>query len=181
MNSLRHFRWLVVTFGFALLASACATPIGVARLSTQETFHDLIANVLSTGKPSDWSTQVLQNLNLFDKFDQNPEATLDELHKTIQQPVSEDRLQAGLFALSELSFFHAERSGETKRYLAAAVYAYAFLFPESGARRDPLDPRARLAANFYNQGLVHGLASPEGQEVVLEPRALSLPFGEIVL
>ena len=52
-------------------------------------------------------------------------------------------------AAAELSFFHAEASGTRPDYLAAAVYAWIFLFPDGGARLpDPLDPRLRMAADL---------------------------------
>jgi hypothetical protein len=40
-----------------------------------------------------------------------------------------------------------EEEKDRAYYLAAAVYAYAFLFPEDqlGASLDPADPRVRLA------------------------------------
>jgi len=167
--------------GLLILVAACSTPIGVARVNTQEVYRELTANVLSTAKPSDWSTQVLQRLNLFEQFHRDAEATLAELHKTIQRQVSEDRLQDRLFALSELSFFHAEHSGRREHYLASAVYAYAFLFPEKGTPPDPLDPRRRLAADLYNQGLTKGLTVSDEEEVVLKDETILLPFGELRL
>ena len=71
-----------------LLVGACATPVGVVRLDTQEVYQGLTANVLSSAKPSDWSVQVLQRLNLFERFEQDPEVVLAALHKTIQQQLS---------------------------------------------------------------------------------------------
>jgi pimeloyl-ACP methyl ester carboxylesterase len=165
-----------------LLVGACATPVGVVRLDTQEVYQGLTANVLSSAKPSDWSVQVLQRLNLFERFEQDPEAVLAALHKTIQQQLSEDQLQDRLFALSELSFFHAENSGQPAYYGASAVYAYAFLFPESGTPPDPLDPRRRLAADLYNLGLTKGLTQgPNQEEIVAENKTAPLPFGELKL
>jgi pimeloyl-ACP methyl ester carboxylesterase len=161
-----------------LLVAACATPVGVVRLDTQEVYRGLTSNVLSAGKPSDWSVQVLQRLDLFERFEQDPEAALAELHKTIQQQVTEDQLQDRLFALSELSFFRGEDSGRQEYYGASAVYAYAFLFPESGTPPDPLDPRRRLAADLYNLGLTRGLTGNQG-EMVIESKTASLPFGEV--
>lgn len=62
------------------------------------------------------------------------------------------------------------------------MYAYAFLFPGDGTSPpDPLDPRRRLAADLYNLGLIRGLASPVGEELVLQAGKLSLPFGELDL
>ncbi len=167
--------------GLLVLVAACSTPIGVVRGNTQQVYYALTENVLSAGIPSSWSNQVLQRLNLADRFEDDPEAALGELRKTIRQPASEDRLQDRLFALSELSFFHAEHSGRHAHYLASAVYAYAFLFPENGTPPDPLDPRRRLAADLYNQGVTKGLTESDREEVVLENETISLPFGELTL
>lgn len=162
-----------------LLVSACATPIGVVRLDTQEAYRSLTSNVLSTGEPSDWSAQVLQQLNLYGPFDQDPEAALAALHQSIQKQVSEDQLQDRLFALSELSFYYGENSGRQEYYGASAVYAYAFLFPESGSPPNPLDPRRRLAADLYNLGLTRGLTVRSPEETVIQSQTAALPFGEL--
>jgi pimeloyl-ACP methyl ester carboxylesterase len=102
------------------------------------------------------------------------------LHKTLAQ-LSQDLWQDRLFALAELSFLYAENSADQPHFLAAAIYAYALLVPEPGMRLDPLDPRVRLAADIYNRGITRGLSTPDGEEVLLNPRAVPLPFGELVL
>jgi len=85
-------------------------------------------------------------------------------------------------ALAELSFFHAEKSGQPEYYLAAAAYAYAFLLPEGVVPAiRPIDPRGRLAVDLYNWGVTRGLSSPDGEEVVLEGGTRALPFGEMAL
>lgn len=172
-------RYLLSTvIGIVLLASGCATPIGVVRGATQDIHYALTANVLSAGQPSSWSNQVLQHLNLYERFQEDHEAALQELRKILNAAVTPDRL----FALAELSFHHAEQSGKNEHYLAAAVYAYAFLFPEDNTPQpDPLDPRRRLAADLYNLGLVRGLDSPDGEEVLLREGKYELPFGELDL
>ncbi|MGH7310160.1 MAG: esterase/lipase family protein, partial [Candidatus Rokuibacteriota bacterium] len=86
-----------------------------------------------------------------------------------------------LFALAELSFLHADRTKQPEHYLAAAVYAYAFLFGSPRAADEELDPRARLAADIYNLGLAHALGTPGTDEVVLTARTLALPFGRLEL
>jgi hypothetical protein len=43
----------------AILAAGCATPVGVAHLDRQAAHRELGANILSTGKPSQYSTQIL--------------------------------------------------------------------------------------------------------------------------
>ena len=173
--------YCLTVISLLFVVSACVTPIGVTRGTTQETYYTLTANVLSAGEPSNWSKQVLHRANLSERFAADPKATLGALHKSLAPELSEDRLLDRLFALAELSFFYAEQSGETAHYLAAAVYAYALLLPEVGGRPPPLDPRVRLAADLYNIGLTRGLASPDGEQVVLEARTLSLPFGELAL
>jgi triacylglycerol esterase/lipase EstA (alpha/beta hydrolase family) len=170
-----------VLLSLLVFVNACATPIGVVRLDTQDMYRGLTANVLSTGEPSDWSAQVLQQLNLYGPFDQDPKTALAALHRSIQKQVSEDQFQDRLFALSELSFFHGENSGRQEYYGASAVYAYAFLFPESGSPPDPLDPRRRLAADLYNLGVTRGLSRPNDEEIVVERMTASLPFGELKL
>src|SRR5512135_401637 len=161
-----------------LFAAGCATPIGVVRGTTQETYYALTANVLSAGEPSSWSTQVLHRDNLTEQFEDDPGAALAELHKRLKDRINPDRL----FALAELSFCHAEQSGKREYYLAAAAYAYAFLLPE---REDmmirPIDPRGRVAVDLYNWGISRGLATPDGDEVSLDAGTRALPFGEMTL
>jgi pimeloyl-ACP methyl ester carboxylesterase len=163
----------------ALTVSGCATPIGVTRGSTQEIYRALTANVLSAGEPSAWSKQALHRNNLTEQFDDDPVATLAELHRR-QQAV---RLTADrMFALAELSFLYAERSGDRAYYLAAAAYAYAFLVPERAAWViSVLDTRFRLAVDLYNWGLSRGLASSDGSEVLLAAGTKPLPFGTMTL
>ena len=45
----------------------------------------------------------------------------------------------------------------------------------------PIDPRARLAVDLYNWGISRGLASDDGEEVLLEAGTRALPFGEMTL
>jgi pimeloyl-ACP methyl ester carboxylesterase len=165
-------------FGLLILVSACTTPIGVVRGTTQQTYYELTANVLSAGEPSSWSKQVLYRNNLSEQFEDNPVAALAALHKRLKEEINSDRL----FALAELCFFHAEQSGKREYYLAAAVYAYAFVLPEREKLTiRPIDPRARLAVDLYNWGISRGLTSDDDEEVVLEAGTRALPFGEMTL
>ncbi len=162
------------------LFAACATPIGVTRGTRQEMQREMTASVLSTGEPSDWALLVLRRQGLVEEFEKAPDETLAKLREGLTQRVSSDRL----FALAELWFRRAEQTGKHEHYLAAAAYAYAFLVPGGDDRVQtpkPLDPRLRLAADLYNLGIAAGLASPDGQEVVLAARTLALPFGEMEL
>jgi hypothetical protein len=138
-------------FAFILLCiSGCATPVGVTRLDTQAADRQLNANILSSGKPSDYSTQILERTALSDRFKSDPQTVLSELNSGLGKPDERDRL----FALSELSFAYAEDSGNRSYYLASAAYAYAFLFPTNPAGSPGrYDLRLTLAVDLYNRGI----------------------------
>ena len=168
---------LAILIGALLLASACATPIGVVRGDPQSVYRALTSSVLSTGEPSASTAQVLHRRGLATRFEDEPEAVLTELRGT-GVGLSRDRL----FALAELSFAHADKAKKREYYLASAVYAYAFLLPDEPARdADPIDPRMRLAADFYNLGVTLGLSAPDEPHVILEAGERALSFGRLEL
>src|SRR6202790_158348 len=170
--------WTIALTFIVLFGSGCATPVGVKRLDEQAAHRELNANILSAGKPSDYSTQVLERTTLSERFKSDPEFVLAELNSGLGNLDERDRL----FALSELSFAHAEKSGKESYYLASAAYAYAFLFPANPADAPgPYDPRLRLAVDLYNRGIALGLAKKDGKEVDLSERELELPFGSLDL
>ena len=123
----------------------------MVRGTTQEMHYALTANVLSAGEPSSWSKQVLHRTNLKERFDDDPAATLNILHKTLAQ-LSEDLWQDRLFALAELSFLYADNSADRPHFLAAAIYSYALLVAEAGMQLDPLDPRGTLGGRHLQSG-----------------------------
>jgi pimeloyl-ACP methyl ester carboxylesterase len=170
--------WTIALTFLVLFGSGCATPVGVKRLDEQAAHRELNANILSAGRPSDYSTQILERNALGERFKSDPELVLAELNSGLGKPDERDRL----FALSELSFAHAEESGNESYYLASAAYAYAFLFPANPAGAPgPYDPRLRLAVDLYNRGIALGLATKDGKEVDLHGRQLELPFGSLSL
>lgn len=204
----RWFLFLRTALMSMLICTAsCSTPVGVKRVGTEEAHRLLTANVLSTGTPSLHSLQVLSNFDLLEPFANDPTAALAALHAKLQSSTDPDHQNNRLFALAELSFLYAEqgkqrpaqdhqcrtlkgqtcppkrsRKGEEQTqayYLAAAAYAYAFLFPEDprNSPLDPADPRLRLAYDLYNRGLTEGLLSPKSHEVVLASGRHALPFG----
>ena len=163
---------------FTFFISGCATPVGVTRVGEQAAYREQTENVLSVGKPSVYSTQILARLALSDQFESQPEVVLAELNSGLGKTDEHNRL----FALSELSFAHAEDSKDPSYYLASAAYAYAFLFPADKTEASrPYDPRRRLAVDLYNRGIALGLAAKDGNEVDLNAREVSLPFGTLSL
>jgi pimeloyl-ACP methyl ester carboxylesterase len=187
----------------------CATAVGVQRVDTREAHRLLTANALSSGTPSAHSLQVLSRLDLVEQFEDEPEAALAALHVGFLTTGEEDRLfalaelsflhaeqrrkhramqrqlcrtQKGSTCPSESSREQrAEKDEDRAYYLAAAVYAYAFLFPEEpqSASLDPADPRLRLAYDLYNRGLTEGLSAADAKEVVLASGRHTLPFGTL--
>ena len=158
-----------------LLASACATPIGVTRVDTQSMYRSLTSSVLSTERPSQYSEQLLTRLGLGERFETDPELVLAALRGP-----GEGLSREYLFVLSELSFHHAVRSQKPEYFLASAVYAWAFVLGTTDeARVDPIDPRLRLAVNLYNLGFAQGFEVGDEATVVLEPGSRQLPFGRI--
>jgi hypothetical protein len=92
-------RWLTLASWlgvFALMASGCATPIGVNYVDPSVAYHSLTANVLSAERPSSFSARQLMNLNLYQRFEDDPVGALAELHAGCWRPGDSDqnRLQA---------------------------------------------------------------------------------------
>jgi len=181
-------------FTHALVAlatlTACATPVGITREHPELLYRSLTRSVLSDHRSSAFTEQLLRRHGFEERYEQEPEKRLDELRR-IQ--TSRDRDHERLFALAELYFLHGGRAQKRECYLAAALYAHAFL--ASGERRGTVAPQADpcvpLAAELYNVGLTLGLilTRPTAQdglpapsdEGILANRTLPLPFGELEL
>jgi len=169
----RFFPLAAVLF-ILMLVSACATPVGVKRTTEQEVYRQLSVNALSGDQPSFFSRQFLERLSLADHYGKDPKAVLAELHAGLGHPDEGDRL----FALAELSLMYARKKNDQPYFLAAALYAYSFLFPNDTSRAPlPYDPRLLLAVVVYNRGISNGLRVPESTEINLSPRRFTLPFG----
>jgi hypothetical protein len=136
-------------FSLLLLLVACTAPVTVERVDPRVVHRELTANVLTVGEESDASRIVLNRWYLTERFESDPEGTLTQLHTAV---TSGGAGRDELFALAELSFLHAEQTGKQEYYLAAAVYAYALLFPNGAAEPlYPIDRRLRVAADLYNR------------------------------
>ena len=141
-------------------------------------YHSLTGNVLSAQRPSSFSARELVNLNLYQRFEEDPVGALAEMHAGLAATGDEDRI----FALAELSFFYANNSGDRSYYLAAAVYAYAFLMPgQHGTPPKGIDPRLRWAADIYNQSLTQAAKSADGAYAIPMGGTFKLPFGELAV
>jgi pimeloyl-ACP methyl ester carboxylesterase len=171
-------RILPVLLLLAVLATGCATPVGVERVDPRTVHRALTRNVLSSGELSERSVIAFERFDLRERLASDAVGALAAMHEVmVEQPEPQPDV---LFALAEASFQHAEASGKRAYFLASAVYAYAFLFPEDHARiPSPYDPRYRLACDLYNRGLTSGFSSDDGMEVILQTATHRLPFGQL--
>jgi hypothetical protein len=162
-----------------LALAACAGPISTTRVDPTIVQADLGRSAITTGEPS-WPTRnVLFERGLADAFAAEPETALADLHRAMVVAGGDPDM---LFALAELSFLHGQAAKKPNYSLAAAVYAYAFLFPEgAGVAPGRFDPRLRTAADLYNWALTVSFASKDRLEVVPRGGTFELPFGRIAV
>src|SRR5262249_37696947 len=144
-----------------LILSACALPVTVKRANPEAVHRRLTGDVLTTGEPSLVSQNTLRRHLLTERFEDAPTQALADLHAdAVREGDAND-----LFTLAELSFYYAKENDARPYYLAAAVYAYAYIFPDVGTPPNPIDPRLRAACDLYNRGLIEAFQSDDGKEV----------------
>jgi len=174
----------LATFCLVLVALSlgCATPIGIKRTSLLAVDRELSENAITGEKPSLFSNQFLERLGLVKLYAERPREALEKLREGLNGPDDHDRV----LALSELWFTVARDSGDRGEYLAAAVFAYAFLFPttEPPPTASPYDQKTHFALELYNRGIANGLALPQserGIELDPTPRQIQMPVGTFAL
>ena len=133
-----------LTIGVVLVG--CAGPVGTKQSDPTVVLRELGRSATTSGEPT-WQTRnALLEQGLLLEFEERPEQALAALHQAMVAAGGDVDL---LFALAELSFLHGQHTAQPAWELAAAVYAYAFLFPEgSGAAPGRFDPRLRIAAEW---------------------------------
>lgn len=159
-----------------LLLAACGVPVSVHPVDPRDAYETRSASVLSTGEASEMTRTALRSKGLLGRFEKDPQGTIRALHENV---VAGRGGRRDVFALAELSLMHAERRRHRPAYFAAAVYAWAFLFPE-GADEAPsrFDDRTRIATDIYNRALVGAFRTKDGA-IDLSSGRYPLPFGEI--
>jgi pimeloyl-ACP methyl ester carboxylesterase len=177
----RWRRALLAALALATLCS-CAAPIGVQRISAREAQRDLTQSILSSGEISAKARILLHRTNQLEQWSDDPAGVLAKLHARLARPLDEfdAPLRAALLdAVAELAFAHADATGDRRYYLAAALYAWYYLFPEDGTLPSPLERGVRLSADIYNRGLTLALTDPDSGEVILRDGEYALPFGTL--
>ena len=158
-----------------LLAAACATPVSVERVGTGTVHRELTATALTADELSPSARNVLRRWVLSERYDSDPEGAIAALHTVV---VDGRGGTDEIVTLAEMSFLNAEKNQKRPYFLAAAIYAFAYLFPEKESEApSPFDPRLRLAANLYNLGIIKGFASADGATVEIRNGNFELPFG----
>jgi pimeloyl-ACP methyl ester carboxylesterase len=160
----------------SILLAGCVSPIGVNRIGQQEANKSLNANVLTTGTVGTEANQFLSRLDLSERYQEDPVATIAAIHSGLGQADESNRL----FVLAELSFAYAQRTHNRSYFLAAAAYSWQFLFPPNAElHAGRYDPRVRTAMDLYDRGVTEGLGTGTGVEVDLSARTIALPYGSL--
>jgi pimeloyl-ACP methyl ester carboxylesterase len=173
---LRSLMLLVV---LVLLLGGCTAPLSVEQVSLRASYARLNRTALSSNTPSETTLTVLRRHGLLDYWRSDPAGGIAALRQAI---VGRPSGWQELFALAELSYLRGREADSRPDYLSAAVYAYAFLFPdEPEARPSPFDPRFRQACDLYNLGLTGAFSPPNGGPVQLVSATYRVPFGTVEL
>ncbi|MFM8412459.1 MAG: esterase/lipase family protein [Alphaproteobacteria bacterium] len=160
-----------------LLATACGAPIGVKRANPQLVHQRLTADVLSSGQLSVPTWNRLRAHGLDETWEKDPEGAI----RLLQRELGGLNASSGdWFALAETSFLYAQKHRARSYFLASAVYAWAYLFPEPPAQPpNPFDQRLRTAADIYNRGLTEAFEVARSGDVAVEPGLVQTPFGTV--
>ncbi len=162
-----------------LLAAGCGAPFAARRASPEAVRRALTETALSSDNVSSFSTILLHRQNLTSVYKAEPVFALMELHRRFRQGELDSD---ALFSLAELSFHYAKGTGARPFYLAAAVYAYGYVFPDDPTKApDRFDPRLREAVDFYNRSLAEAFKASDSVHVEVVPGVYALPFGELDL
>jgi pimeloyl-ACP methyl ester carboxylesterase len=160
------------------LLTGCGAPLGVQHLTLAESYRQLNRSALSGPTLSDSTLIVVRRHGLLKAWNTDPIAAIAQLRA---QVVSQPTQWPDLFALAELSYFQGEAHDTRDEFLAAALYAYAYLAPGAAEadQPSPYDERFRQACDIYNLGLTAAFASADNKPVQITPQRRALPFGSI--
>jgi pimeloyl-ACP methyl ester carboxylesterase len=163
-----------------VLCTSCAldtrATVGVSTIGPYATQGKLNENAILGTEPSIYAREALHSLNLDELFDTDADAALRVLHKA----ALEDKDRRQLYALAELSYSVGRRLGSRSHFLAAAVYAYCYLFDEQATEPpNAFDRRYRWACDLYNLGLEFALVPKDLGYVDLASVPHELPVGSI--
>jgi pimeloyl-ACP methyl ester carboxylesterase len=135
----------------------------------------MLQTELTSGVLSRRTQNVVYDNDLGERFAKDPAGALASLHQSF---VAGTELHERFVAAAELNFHYAERGGGKPYYLAAAAYAWEYLFPADPALRpDRFSPRLRMACDLYNRAVTEVMK--DGENVTLKGGQFRLPFGAV--
>ena len=160
-----------------LIVTACSDPVSVKRVDLQTAYEAVNRSALAGGTLSDTTRIVLRRNALLDTFASQPDAVIAELRA---RAIADGMPWDDLYALAEVNYFRGRQIASKPYLLAAALYAYAVLFPGGSLDRpSPYAAQFRQAANFYNLALTQVISTPDGSAATLQGGSFTLPFGAI--
>src|SRR5215472_13392166 len=173
----RHIGSVLCCIIVLLLSAGCETPVGVERLDASTARRELTANVLTTDELSPQARNVLRRWVLSERYDDDPAGAITALHAIATGGRGgEDEV----ITLAEMAYLYGEKTQQRPYFLAAAIYSFAFLFPEQRFKPpSPYDPRLRLAADLYGFGIIYAFASDDHATVEFKSGGYQLPFGTV--
>jgi pimeloyl-ACP methyl ester carboxylesterase len=160
-----------------MLVTACTPPISVTKLTPAESVGRFNRTGLTDDSPSEATMTTLRRHELADDWQVDPQQALRVLHS---QVVGRPEAWRDLFALAELSYLQARKTGNSAQYLAAAIYAFAFLVPSTGEEGpNSFDPRFRQACDIYNLSLIAAMPRTQNETIALGGGQREVPFGTL--
>jgi pimeloyl-ACP methyl ester carboxylesterase len=190
INKISHLSFYQIGFLLIVLLTGCAPPIGITKVTPEESYQIATTTPLSqVGTLSNKTKAVLHRYNVLELYDSNPQQALRELHKIALTDERRDLL----FALAEISYAYGESlpkdssesvSGQSAMdvYLQSAVYAYLYLLGESKEPSpSPYDSRFREACELYNRALGLSFQQAEGDSLKLVAGQRKLAGGSLTI
>jgi pimeloyl-ACP methyl ester carboxylesterase len=173
----RHIGSALCCVIWLLLTAGCETPVRVDRLDAVTAQRQLTANVLTADELSLQARNVLRRWVLSERYDNDPAGAIAALHAIAADGRGDED---EVITLAEMAYLYGEKNQQRAYFLAAAIYSYAFLFPEQRFRPpSPYDPRLRLAADLYSLGITQAFASTDNTTVEFKSGGYELPFGRV--
>ncbi|KXV60922.1 hypothetical protein AD948_03520 [Acetobacter senegalensis] len=159
------------------LLAGCTSPISVHEMSLQRAYMDRSRSALNGDLLSNTTHTVLQRQNLLKLWETQPTRTIATLRAMTQRHFYAHKLEDQLFALAELSYQRARKTHDRAQFMAAALYAYAYLNPSAPEADRPsgYDPHFRQACDIYMFALTEALGAP----ITLSAQRWTLSYGTL--
>jgi pimeloyl-ACP methyl ester carboxylesterase len=169
----------LLTLALAVLLSGCVTPISVHTMGLTDSYRERTHSALDGPRLSTQTQSVLESQNLTDTWKKHPQQALATLRASTQAHFYTPDLASQLFALSELNYQQARKTKDPALFMAAALYAYAYLQPDAptAERPTPYDSHVQQASALYMLGLTGAFGAP----VNPDSQRWTLPFATLDL